>query len=110
MAGTYALTTAQVGTVIDNTAGKIASITYTSKAAGYDGPAYDPISGFPTRGFFTLVDTGYNPLGSLRPLISVEATNSGFSPGAVLNFSNFPYTSLKLQSCPAGATITVTTQ
>jgi hypothetical protein len=109
MADTFTVGTAQVGTIIDSSGGKISQISYVSKPTGFDAPAFDPASGYPCRGYFTLVDAGYNILGALRPLISVEATNSGFAPGNTLNFNNFPYSQLKLQSCPPGATFSVTT-
>jgi hypothetical protein len=110
MAGTYTIGSAQVGTVIDATAGKITTIQYLTHATGWDPPAFDPVTGFPTKGYFCLVDTGYNILGALRPLMSVEQSNSaGFSPGTTHSFSNFPYSQLKLQSCPPGATFSITT-
>jgi hypothetical protein len=109
MAGTYTVGTAQVGTIIDSSGGKISQISYVSKPTGFDAPAFDPANGFPARGYFTLVDAGANPLGSMRPLVSVEQTNSGFAPGNVLNFTNFPFSQLKLQSCPPGASFQIIT-
>jgi hypothetical protein len=109
MAGTFVVSTPQVGSIIDSSGGKISQISYLSKPTGFDAPAFDPGSGFPARGYFTLIDGGANPLGTMRPLISVEATNSGFAPGNVLSFSNFPFSQLKLQSCPPGASFQIIT-
>jgi hypothetical protein len=105
MAGTYTIGSAQVGQVIDPVAGRVMSVSYLTKPAAVDQPAFD-ISGFPVRGYFCLRNSG-NPL---RPIMSIEQINGGFAPGTTITAGlQAPYTTLILQSCPPGATFSITT-
>jgi hypothetical protein len=105
MAGTFSVGSAQVGQVIDSVAGRVTSISYLTKPTAVDQPAFD-ISGFPVRGYFCLRDSG-NPL---RPLMAVEQTNAGFWPGVTITAGlQIPYTTLILQSIPAGASFQIIT-
>jgi hypothetical protein len=119
MAGTFTLTTAQVGTTIDAAAAGISSIKCTAvpTPTAYSPPAHDhtvgtKTYGLPTDGAFCLVDTGVTPW---KVLMNVEQSNlaNAFPVNKQVNFATGfrpSYTSLYLQSCPVGATFTLVSQ
>jgi hypothetical protein len=107
--GAKPITGALVGTVLD-TNGTINQILYTGPPTSYEIPQFDPGSGLPTKGYFTLIDTGFTPP---VVLFSTNGHNNGaHSPHATHKMAGYliPFISLVLQSCPAGATYSVTTQ
>jgi hypothetical protein len=107
--GTIAITGAQVGSVIDNLAGNITQILFTGSPTSYEVPTFDPGSGLPTSGYICITDNSVTPP---RILFSHNGhINGSTSPHASHKVSayNIPFTSLYVQSCPKGATYSVTT-
>jgi hypothetical protein len=108
--GVKNITTALVGTVIDNLAGNITQILFTVAPTSYEIPTFDPTTGYPTSGYFCLLDNSTTPPTKLFNYI--PHSNGGYaSPHASHKVSayNIPFTSLYLQSCPIGATYSLTT-
>jgi hypothetical protein len=107
--GTFPIAGAQVGTTLDATAGNITSLLFTAPPSSYEVPTFDPNTGLPLTGYFCLVDNGVTPN---RVIFNLSGhTNGGFSPHPSKKVSgiNIPFTSLYVQSCPKGATYSVTT-
>jgi hypothetical protein len=108
--GVISIDGTKVGTVLDVGPASITQILYTGAPTSYETPNYDPGTGLPTKGYFTLIEapTGQSP----RVLISFNGhINGGHSPHATHKVSAYsiPFTNLVLQSCPAGATFSITT-
>jgi hypothetical protein len=107
--GTLPITGASVGTVIDNLAGNVTQILYTGAPTSYEVPTFDPGSGLPTTGYICIVDNSVTPP---RVIYNENAhVGGGHSPHATHKQSAYsiPFTSLYVQSCPKGATYSVTT-
>jgi hypothetical protein len=107
--GLKSLSGAQVGTTID-TNGTINQVLFLSAPTSYEQPQFDPSTGLPTKAYFTLIDTGFTP-----PLVLISYNghvNGSHSPHASHKLSGYliPFINLVLQSCPAGATFSLTTQ
>jgi hypothetical protein len=108
--GVKSCTTAQVGTTIDNLAGTITQILFTVPPNAYEIPTFDPTTGYPTAGYFCLLDNSVSP--PIRLFNFTPHSNGGYaSPHASHKVSAYgiPFGSLYLQSCPAGATFSLTT-
>jgi len=106
--GVKTANSAAVGTVLDNLAGNITQILFTGAPTNWEQPTFDP-SGLPLTGYFTLTDNSVTPP---RVLFSYNGhCGGGHSPHASHKQSayNIAFTSLYLQSCPAGATYSLTT-
>ena len=106
--GTFALDGSKVGSVVDALAGNLTQILITGSPTSWELPEFDPGTGLPTKGYFCLVDSGAVPL---RVLFSFNGHANGHSPHATNKVSSYPisFGVLKLQSCPKGATYSVTT-
>jgi len=109
--GVKPITTALVGTIIDTGPANITQILFTGSPTSYEVPQFDPGTGLPTAGYFTLTDevAGQPP----HVLYSVHAgVNGAHSPHASHKMSGYsiPFTgNLVLRSCPAGSTWSLTT-
>jgi hypothetical protein len=109
--GVISITAASVGTAIDTGPANVTQILFTAPPTSYEIPQFDPGTGLPTKGYFTLIDS---VAGSpARVLYSVHAgVNGAHSPHATHKMSGYsiPFSgSLIVQSCPAGSTWSVTT-
>jgi hypothetical protein len=105
--GVKNITTANVGTVIDTGPATITQILYTGAPTNYEVATFNP-SGMPLTAYFTLVDDATNHVIYSKNF----HTGGGFSPHATHKASGYTisYTgNLVLQSCPAGATFSLTT-
>jgi hypothetical protein len=104
------ITTAQVGTVIDNLAGNITQILFTGAPTANEIPQFDPVTGYPTTGYFCLLDNSVTP--PIKLFNYTPHSNGSYSsPHATHKVSAYsiPFGSLYLQSCPVGATFSLTT-
>jgi hypothetical protein len=107
--GTFPVAAAQVGTTLDAAAGNITSLLYTAPPTGYEDATFDAATGLPLTGYFCLIDNGVTPH---RTIFNFNGhINGGFSPHPTKKMSgiNIPFTSLYVQSCPKGATYSITT-
>jgi hypothetical protein len=108
LAGTYSVSTANRGAVIDTTAGNVTTLTLvTGPQRAYEQVGYAPgdANPLPVAGTFCLVDQG-----SRGDRILVNHRLDGIPSGLpFLQNGTLPYTALRLQSCPLGATLSVTT-
>jgi len=109
--GVIAIDSTKVGTAIDTGPANITQILFTAAPTSYEVPQFDPGTGLPTKGYFTLIDS---VAGSpARVLYSVHtAVNGAHSPHATHKQSgyNIPFSgNLVVQSCPTGATFSITT-
>jgi hypothetical protein len=107
--GVKTFSSANVGTVIDAGPATITQILYTGAPTSYDVATFDP-TGMPTGAYLCLVDQGFTP-----PRIIYNENihvGGGHSPHATHKVSGYTtsYTgNLYLQSCPTGATFSLTT-
>ena len=108
--GVKNITMALVGTVIDTGPANITQILFTGSPTSYEVPQFDPNTGLPTTGYFTLIDQGFTPP---KVIYSVQVgTNGAHSPHATHKMSGYSIPlvgNLYLQSCPAGSTWSLTT-
>jgi hypothetical protein len=109
--GVKGLTTAQVGTVIDTGPANITQILFTGAPTSFEIPQFDPGTGLPLTGYFCLID---QVAGQPNRIIYNENIHAGggHSPHASHKVSGYsiPFSgNLVLQSCPAGATFSLTT-
>jgi len=108
--GVKSITSAMAGTVIDTGPATITQILYTGAPSSFEVPQFDP-TGLPLTGYFTLID---QVAGQGNHVIYSKNfhTGGGFSPHATHKASGYsiPYQgNLFLQSCPVGATFSLTT-
>ena len=105
--GVKNITSAAVGTVIDSGPCNITQILYTGAPSNYEVATFAP-TGSPLTAYFCLVDQGtgvtiYN---------KNFHTGGGFSPHATHKVSGYTIAvvgNIYLQSCPIGATFSITT-
>jgi hypothetical protein len=111
MPGTFVVSQANVGQVIDTNA-FLTAVAYTGKPTKFDTHAqFDITTGLPTLKYFCLIDNAIQP----RPkqLLNFDPhINGGFSPHPTYNLMggiHHKFVSLVLQSCPSGAVFAITT-
>jgi hypothetical protein len=109
--GVKNITTASVGTTLDTGPLNITQILFTVAPTSYEVPQFDPGTGLPTTGYFTITDevAGQPP----HVLYSVQAgVNGAHSPHASHKMSGYSIPvagNLVCRSCPAGSTWSLTT-
>jgi hypothetical protein len=108
LSGTFSVTSVNRGAVIDAAAGNVTTLTLVTgpqRALEQVGYATGDANPLPVSGALCLVDQG--PRGD-RVLVNHRL--DGIPTGTpFLQNGTLPYTALRLQSCPLGATISVTT-
>jgi hypothetical protein len=111
MAGTFTITSANVGQTIDVQC-LLVSLTYNTAPLIYEPPQTDAITNLPSKGVFCLTDADH-PIFNLNTF-----TNSSFPPvggqppaGQAINIgSGLVVGKLVVRSCPVGATWTAVTE
>ena len=105
--GVKNITTASIGTVIDTGPATVTQILYTGAPTSYEVPTFN-VNGLPLSAYFTLIDDATNHV-----LYSANFhVGGGHSPHASHKVSGYTMSyagNLVCQSCPAGATFSLTT-
>jgi len=105
--GVKSITTAGVGTVIDTGPMSITQILFTVAPTSYEVPTFAP-SGLPLTGYLCLIDQS---TGAVLYNENIHV-GGGHSPHASHKMSGYSIPvqgALYLQSCPIGATFSLTT-
>ena len=107
--GVKNITGAAVGTVIDSGPANITQILYTAAPTSFEVPQFDPGTGLPTTGYFCLTETSVTPPRVLFSFNGHQNLGLGVHASHKISAYSIPFTTLTLQSCPAGATFSLTT-
>ena len=105
--GAKTLNSAAVGTVIDTGPCNLTQLLYTAGPSNYEVPTFNP-QGLPLSGYLCLIDQG---TGQVIFNFNIHV-GGGHSPNATKKVSGYSIPivgNILLQSCPVGATFSITT-